>query len=253
MDLLLAAAARDAGPGRRFARALADLLPEVLPRLGEALAGPDPARRRAALEVLGESDDPGNLPLVLAALDDPEPPVRGAALRALLFRSGAGETGPRDHLARIARLLADPDSGVRREALQVLREFGADARAAVEPYLSSDRLEVRLAAAGTGVECGLPRERVLAVLREALAAASVDLRQQAAWVLLESEEATRAVAADLAARLDDPDAGVRDLAALALVRWGVAEARARAEVDGILADREHPLHETARMATRRVR
>jgi HEAT repeat protein len=251
VHVLLAAAARAGESGWDITNALAPLLPEVLPHLREVLAGPDPALRVAVLDVLGHGEGEEVSSLLLSALDDPDYRVRRSALRALSSFVPQEEPGSGERLTKIAGRLADPDAGVRRWAGQVLRLKGEEACSAVEPYLASERLEVRVAAAAAGVECGLPRERILAVLREALGTPTADLRQQAAWILFDSEDVAQEATADLLARLDDPDPAVRDLAALALVRWGSTGARARAFVNAILADAKHPLHDAARFATSR--
>jgi tetratricopeptide (TPR) repeat protein len=75
--------------------------------------------RATALAALGPRLDPATLPIVTAALRDPDPIVRTAAVGAL------AETDPATRLAQLGPLLADPTRLVRMDAGRALAELPA--------------------------------------------------------------------------------------------------------------------------------
>ncbi len=123
---------------------LADQAPEIaLPRLGQALADPDPAVREAAAEALGELGDARALePLAELLAADPEPEVRAAAAEAL------GELGAREAVPRLGQRLVDADESVRESVVDALAQLGGrEAERLVRQALQDEDEDVREAAA----------------------------------------------------------------------------------------------------------
>jgi HEAT repeat protein len=111
----------------------------------EGLADPDPRRRVEALDAvaLGETPDAEGLGLALAALADPAPPVRFAALEAigsLALRGAIDDAARPGARAAALRLLDDPEDKVRAELAVALCLLEPDPS---EPLLDA---VVRLAA-----------------------------------------------------------------------------------------------------------
>ena len=94
---------------------------------------------RAAAALVGPADGAA-IGWTSSATDDPDPPVRAAALRLL-----AAVATP-DRVERLARGLADPAREVRQAACAALRSLGTAAVDAVTPWLDDHRPEVEWAA-----------------------------------------------------------------------------------------------------------
>lgn len=121
-----------------------------------ALTDPDPARRAAALQSLERGAAPDQLPLLRAALDDPDPVLAARKAR----------------LERLLTIQHDPDSAARVAAIEEMAgDVGLDFRAALNPLLVT-RAQVapdtppgaNVARELTPGDAGLPREAALAQL-----------------------------------------------------------------------------------------
>jgi HEAT repeat protein len=131
-------------------------------------AEPASARRRASVALAGHA---GNEAVVRESLDDAEPKVRLAALTALVR---LGRATPSD----VARLLEDPDSGVRRGSCEIAATVPGSS---VRPLLDDDVPAVVEAAAFAAGElgelgcvprlCAIAREHDDPLCREAAVAA----------------------------------------------------------------------------------
>ncbi|HEY1014697.1 MAG TPA: HEAT repeat domain-containing protein [Herpetosiphonaceae bacterium] len=95
--------------------ALARLPAAAIPQLGMKVAHPHPIVRRAIIEVFTRLSHPIAASHLVAALDDPDPTVRSAAIRAV---SLLGTVAARPRLGELAA--ADPDAAVRRAAQRAL-------------------------------------------------------------------------------------------------------------------------------------
>ncbi|REE95327.1 HEAT repeat domain-containing protein [Thermomonospora umbrina] len=281
---------------------LADEAPEV-EDLEPYLDDPDPAVRRAALQVLSEAADDWSAasPRVAGALLDDDAAVRGmgadllAELREVLVCGPAFGAALREALAsadpttRVAALgslwrhrlclaadalaaLADPDSGVRREAVRALvslDDLDGLARAAAD----ADPLVRQAAAAGLG-EVGDPRGLDtlgalaadvnpfvravafaamastgchgpgLALVLAALGDASWEVRQGAA-VALAAADPDRAVG-PLAVAAGDDNIDVRKAAVRSLGRWP-DRPDVRSALSGALDDADADVRAWARL------
>jgi len=116
--------------------------PPAVPALARAAAaaGPaDPELCSALARALGDSGSPEAVPALTALAQGPAAAAAAAAL---------GRIGTKDATASLADLLARPTLAGRAEALDALGALGAtEAGAAVAAELTSDRPEVRAAAA----------------------------------------------------------------------------------------------------------
>ena len=122
---------------------------EAVFELEPMLANHDPVIRLAAIESLGDMTNPATLPLLIAALNDPNPQLRIAALEALASQEDESvvnsiasylfDQEPEVRLAAIealedleyersvhalAGLLSDQDVRIRRHAVNALGEIG---------------------------------------------------------------------------------------------------------------------------------
>ncbi|MBI2900107.1 MAG: cyclic nucleotide-binding domain-containing protein [Planctomycetes bacterium] len=96
----------------------------------EKTAAPDAALAVRALEALGESPDPANVPAIEAAIEDPRAEVRAAAVLALLANKGD------EAVLRVAPWADAPDPLVRSAALVgCARHGGYDGALLVYPRL----------------------------------------------------------------------------------------------------------------------
>ncbi|MGW4319395.1 fumarate reductase/succinate dehydrogenase flavoprotein subunit [Streptomyces sp. NPDC004684] len=215
----LAAALRDAhGEVRAAAAASLRELVETLPPdpalrdgLTEALAGPDPVVRAAALDVL-RALRLGDAELFAAALADADTAVRIEAVRALVSVDAAEP---------LARAAGDASREVRVTVAKALAGLPGDrlAAAALERLTGDADALVRGAAFGALASAGCP---------PALAGRAVAALDDPAWqVRAGAATALSAVTADtavpaLAKALADPNADVRKAAVLALARHTAA-------------------------------
>lgn len=220
--------------------------PPDLPRLREALAAPDAARRLAAaraLSTLGEQAAP--LANELArALDDKSGEVRGAAAWALgeigaaaapagprllellrdgdpRVRSGAahalGEIGvpSGSGMSELVACLADPDERVRWRAADALGKIGpgADAVAPLAALVRDVAGPGRAEAAQALGRIGPPAQGAVPELIEAASDPRLEVRSRAVWALGRIGPAAAQAVGALRAALDDPE-----------LRWRAADA-----------------------------
>ena len=121
-----------------------------------ALTDPDPARRAAALQSLERGAAPDQLPLLRAALDDPDPVLAARKAR----------------LERLLTIQHDPDSAARVAAIEEMAgDVGLDFRAALNPLLVTRAVVAPDTPPGANVareltpgDAGLSREAALAQL-----------------------------------------------------------------------------------------
>jgi urea transport system permease protein len=121
-----------------------------------ALTDPDPARRAAALQSLERGAAPDQLPLLRAALDDPDPVLAARKAR----------------LERLLTIQHDPDSAARVAAIEAMAgDVGLDFRAALNPLLVTRAVVAPDTPPGANVareltpgDAGLSREAALAQL-----------------------------------------------------------------------------------------
>src|SRR5690606_31907335 len=94
-------------------------LPDGVPPLAAAYGrtGVDPEGRVAIVRALGRIGHPSATPTLAAALADPRPAVRAAAVGA--WREIRGQAGA----APVAALIDDPATDVRREAAAVVGAY----------------------------------------------------------------------------------------------------------------------------------
>lgn len=107
------------------AAGLAELDPAATQRAVDGIverfdATDDPAQRRALLLALGNAGDDAALPPVMEALDEGDPMLRAAAMRALRSLGEAADPLIAEHLAR------DEDVAVRRAAARTLADRPLD-------------------------------------------------------------------------------------------------------------------------------
>ena len=121
-----------------------------------ALTDPDPARRAAALQSLERGAAPDQLPLLRAALDDPDPVLAARKAR----------------LERLLTIQHDPDSAARVAAIEEMAgDVGLDFRAALNPLLVTRAVVAPDTPPGANVareltpgDDALPRDAALAQL-----------------------------------------------------------------------------------------
>jgi HEAT repeat protein len=82
-------------------------------------------QREPVDELLLSATDEGAADLIDALILSPEPATRRAAVFAVAERSMRHRSAPADLVPKIARLLEDPDSGVRDEVISTLRSTGS--------------------------------------------------------------------------------------------------------------------------------
>ncbi|MET9758635.1 fumarate reductase/succinate dehydrogenase flavoprotein subunit [Streptomyces sp. NPDC006372] len=207
--------------------ALADEEPE-LDALRPYLTDPEPAVRREAVAVLTETLPPGTGPALAAALRDAATEVRGAAAASLreLVETLPPEPELRDGLAAA---LSEPDPVVRAAALDVLRALRLGDAGLFADALADSDIAVRIEAVRALVSVDAAGELAGAApadpSREVRVAIAKGLATVGADRLAGDAPAGSAAAADpvevaLAALLDDPDALVRAAAYGALGTTG---------------------------------
>jgi HEAT repeat protein len=183
----------------------------VIPQIHGFLEDPSAQVRLAALEVLGESGDPGAGEVARAVLDsDSSPVVRATAIRAIA-RAGLDQRE-----SSLARALSDPDPDVRAMAVEVLPSgFGGQAGRLLLQALSDEDDRVWRAAIAQLAE--VP-DRDRGVVWTAIVQSLADRREE----LLSTLERTKAerLASLALEHLTDPDPEQRTLAIELAVRSG---------------------------------
>ena len=117
--------------------------PQVVAALSAAATASEPAVRRMAIALLGRVASAESRDMLTAALADPEPGVRAAALGGLTLL-------PHDQvpMERIVRSLADADETVRASAVRALGLVGTEAvEPAIGPLRNDPSAAVRAAVA----------------------------------------------------------------------------------------------------------
>lgn len=181
------------------------------PRLAGALeAESDPATRRALLRAVGHVGGGELVPVLVTALDDPDPEIRLAAIE------GLGATGADAAIEPLAGVVGDTEME-SLAAIRALGELGLPGAASVlAPLLSSPDVERRRAAARAAVAVAAELDP------ETLAALG---RDDDEWVRVAAVRLLARHAPEARARLEriageDPSAAVRDEARRALRREG---------------------------------
>jgi HEAT repeat protein len=227
--------APDAAERRRATRLTATLGDPILDRrLAPRLVDPDPTVRALAACALAPEVELA-APLCAAALDEPDPEARLAALD--------GVTALRDAAERVLGRARDPDARVRARAAERLGALKPDgAHAAVEALLADGDAGVRAAALGACAALGGPG--ALGAVEHALGDAALGVRLAALQALVRlSDDAAR-----LTALAGGPDAFVALRAAVQLARRGQPGAtllRARDAVARAAGDRRWELRAAA--------
>jgi HEAT repeat protein len=246
------------------------LTPEQVQRLTKALDHYDPAVREAAALVIMRVQVPGTGEALLKAVNDSQPNVRYAAMRALgairderavtaltqqlaFYNKGEGAWSALDALARIAspasvpvfrERLADKDPYLRRAALEGLGRAGdTQSIDAVQRFGTDDSASVRIAAAFALQKLG--RNSVGRIV-DLMASSKVSAQGQEYLV-----ELGPSIAAALVPRLQDPDAGIRE--AMADVLGMVGDASALPALATAAKDRDGSVVAAARRAAARLR
>jgi Cyclic nucleotide-binding domain/HEAT repeats len=197
----------------------------------------DPDVRRISVEALAGVDDEAAHAAILGSLEDRDPAVRGAALRALRGKGPLPEPAP----GALRERLFDPDPDVRAEAAGL---FGAEGLAALEAMAASKARGEAVAALER-----LPASLALRA-RERAADADPPIRAAALRCLARIGAAETLGAEEVAPLVEHPDAEVR-LAAVAFLSAAGSEAAARA-LGGALDDPVRAVREAGTAALARL-
>lgn len=200
---------------------LGEALRDAVPGLAKALARPAARLRVAAVHALEalEQDAAKATAALVVALGDENPFVRWGAIRTLAKVPPLKAVGD---VARLGKLLKDPNEDVRMTAVALLERYGPHARPAVPALCDAARqaepalrvLVIRALAAG-GAEA---QPQALPVLREALTAPDAGVREAAAVGLGKLGPADEDTAKALRRSLKDSSPEVRLAASEALLR-----------------------------------
>jgi HEAT repeat protein len=205
---------------------LGERLKAAVPSLAKRLStAQEPGARLVplyALEAL-EADAAPAAPQVVKALDDKDPFVRWAAVRALGVMGLKGEPAEKA-VAGLAPRLTDDSGDVRTSAAVALQRYGpaaAGAAAALAAVVKGDDPEMRLLAVLALEAVGPPAGKEAgAALVQALKADESLVRAAAARALGHVGPLDRSAREALRTALDDPDGEVRRAAAASLLRAG---------------------------------
>lgn len=183
---------------------------DVLSALVSAVSGPDPVARRVSMDILAEAPTREAVAAYERGLGDPDPQVRGAAVRGL-----ARTAGPAEGHERFTALLRDPDGEVRATAAAALVDRSDERGGAVlfDMARSTDP-EWRAAAVARLGEHGAGIDAVLAALDDP----EPVVRAAAAGAVAGAD--LPRVADRVVQALADPDSSVREAAAGSLARAG---------------------------------
>jgi HEAT repeat protein len=252
--------------------ARAPLPPADVERLKKALDHYDPAVRAGAARVIGRVGVSGTAEALLKAVNDSQADVRYAAMRALgsirdqravsalsdqlaFYKKGEGAYSAIQALAQIAspasipvfrERLADKDPFIRRAAAEGLgRTADAESMDALETLATTDDSSmVRLA--GVFALQKLGRAVNLGRIADLMASPKVTVQGQDYLV-----ELGPAVAPTAVARLQDPDADVRE--AMADVLGAVGDESSIAALETAAKDRDPSVAAAAKRAIARLR
>jgi HEAT repeat protein/lysophospholipase L1-like esterase len=239
-----AAAAWAAGP-RKDGR--------MVPLLVAALEDPEEAVRREAARALGHlggAADPAR-PALHVALGDPRPSVRWAASRAL-FHLGLRPS----ELPPLTSALASEDPYVRGFAAFSLGEMGAPARDAVPALAQALRHPdgyTRGGAVSALAKLGPVAVEAVPALLDGLASDDGDRRWKAARTLGRIGPAAQAAVPDLVRALTDPNEHVRVHAARALARIRPPGANVVGALEGAARDDIAAVRDEAQAALKELR
>ncbi len=139
-DLLAALTSGDDDRAEAAVQPLADMGPAALPALERLAHAPDPDHRWWALRCLAQFSDPPPQPFI-AALNDPQVEIRQCATLGLAHHPTPAA------LPVLAAALQDPDSLVSNLAANALIALGSDSVPALIQSLSSQSPTARLQAA----------------------------------------------------------------------------------------------------------
>ncbi|MDZ4863405.1 MAG: M56 family metallopeptidase [Gemmatimonadota bacterium] len=203
---------------RAASRSLANLDdPRAVPALITALKDDDAEVRRAALSALQSL--PGQVPVeaILTALSDGDTEVRQSAIGLAISRM-EGDEGIKDArlTSAILKLLGDPSTDIRQEALSAVGELGLKEVPSAVLSMAKDRnAEIRQQVASALGRIGDPKG--VPTLRDLLTDDNKDVRESAVNAL--SEIRDRSALEALVGALKSTDPTVRRAAAEALGQW----------------------------------
>lgn len=189
----------------------------LVPKLSKLVAGDKEASVRAssarALGTLGTKTGP-EVDVLMAAITDPDPRVRRAALASIRQLA----PGPERTLPKFIAVLEDADPGAVVAALTSIADFGA---AAVPPMMKA--LESEKAAYWALVvlgDIGPDAKDAIPQIKAKLADSQPEVRMQAAMALAGIGTAAASAAPELVAALDDKEKAVQYAVVFALGRIG---------------------------------
>jgi HEAT repeat protein len=208
-------------PGNEAIRAV---LGEAIPVLVEVLQGRDGTLRAWAAASLGSLGvgAASAVPLLTAALGDPDPDVRAAASDAL---SGVGHAA----VPALVEALKDPSEEVRRGSVAALGRIGGIAVPALQAALYRPEAQVRCGAAASLAAVGPDAREAVAALVEVLGDRDGPARAGAAAALGAIRPETPAAARSLFEHGFDRDDAFRSACREALVQIGRGSAGPLAE------------------------
>jgi HEAT repeat protein len=214
----------------------------------------DPRVRRSAAFALGScgAKAAGTRAALVKALGDRDPMVRQNAAWAL---GRLGTDGAEEAARGLARALSDGDAVVRRDAAAALGEVGAPAGRSATPALlacltAEPEATVRVVVLDSLVKLVSPKDTDLtAGLARLLKHQNKEVAHGAALALgkIGGPEA-RAAVPTLSEALQDPDAGVRELAAAALAGIGEPAEAAVTDLGAALRDPSPAVRRNAALA-----
>jgi HEAT repeat protein len=233
------------------ATALGEIGPDAVPAcqaLVRALADPSPAvqaQAAVALQRLG----PGAVEPLAAALTHDEAVVRRGAAQALRLHGTAAQPA----VPQLAAAVKDADPGVRLAALAALGAIGPEAREAqpaLVEALKTQHLDTQLQAfAAILLISSDDPDKMAALLRQV----TQTTRWATPYLLAQFGPRAKDAVKPLITLLEDPDAGVRMSAALALGHLGpVTAAEAIDALKKCLQDPAPPVRMSAAIALGRV-
>lgn len=201
----------------RFSDAVAECGDALEPLLA-ALRNSDPQQRTLAADALANLRHPESLEPLLAAMADEAPSVRSAAARAL------GALGDRRATARLGKALRDPEHPVRLDSAKALQSLGDPIAAGYFAQCLCERDDtLEWVAVRALEELGVACEPALVAALPGLPPAA------RGKVLLAASKWPGGASQMLVEAMNDPDWGVREVAAGALQakEWSPPDPRSR--------------------------